>query len=89
MLLFLSQRQDCLVHLQRTLSKGKVTLPDQLLTPLVVAVDVQIFLGDDVDYILQSILIYANRCRIKAVDLQHLTLRILELEYIHCVIFSV
>ena len=40
MLLLLGQRQDSLVHLECTLSKCKVTLPDQLLAPFVVAVDV-------------------------------------------------
>lgn len=79
MLLLLGQRQDGLIHLECALSKCEVALPDQLLAPFVVAVDVQVLLRDDMDHILQSIFVHADRCRVKPMDLQHLTLSIMEL----------
>jgi len=89
MLLLLGQRQDRLIHLERTLSKCKVALPDELLAPFVVAVDVQVILRNDMDHILQSIFVHTDRCRVKTVDLQHLALSILELQDVHRVMLSV
>jgi hypothetical protein len=89
MLLLLGQRQDSLVHLECTLSKCKVALPDQLLAPFVVAVDVQVLLCNDMDHVLQSIFVNTDWSRVKTVDLQHLTLPILELQDIHGVMLSI
>ena len=89
MLLLLRQRQDGLIHLQSTLSEGKVALSDQLLAPLVVAVDVEVFLCDHMNDILQGILVHADWCRVQSMNLQYLTLAILDLQYVHCIMFGV